>query len=463
MIAPYKRHPERPIMALLRTDRSVISEQGELLDLDDLHPKVRVFVSWDDCRELLQDGYGEALCWHNEEVKWRHKSFEQEWKRRPSDVNVLRIPFYEDSARTIRSLCRWRDWLCSYRAAPVGTMGSASWSLLRARLERPLWTGMGKSLPPLKQTLGGRQEVGPVGQGTFEGALRHLDLPAAYASELGFIRYGGFWHDTRRLDEGKQTPEWWARQERPTFVRARVRIPDLPFGPLVSRPRKPVYGLAAFLLAGWYPTGKVIQGFWTWDELAVAEKHGCKILKVMDIWVHISRERPFLPWWEAIERGRRMHGLSGILAKMTGNALWGQFCMDGKAGTRTIYSRQGKKTVRREVEARGGRPPSHDLAETVSGRVRAKLFDLMMTAGEDLISAHTDGAWTVEGDWLMPKGWRMKDKARKIDLINPQVLRYWPRPAAPDEPYVVFSGVPSRDAPRFFQESWDQMLAERTM
>src|ERR1035437_796752 len=93
-----------------------------------------------------------------------------------------------------------------------------------------------------------------------------------------------------------------------------------------------------------------------------------------------------------------MPGLAGLLAKVTGNALWGRFCMDPRSqGRRSIRSRNGK-IGSRELPLRGGLPPAHDLAELVSGRVRAELYRLMVAAGDDLLSAHTDAAWIRGGE-----------------------------------------------------------------
>lgn len=462
-VHPYKRNPEPPTVALMTVDGVAVDERGRRLDFDDWPADVRCWVSYDDVRELVAGGQGEALCWNDEEVRWRHRRFEEGWKRRPSDVHVLRLPFGDDPRSNLRALQRWRDWLGRYGAAPTSTTGGAAWSLLRARLEETVWLSMGTP-PPLLQTLGGRQENGPAGPGRFDGRLVQYDLPAAYASELGGLKYGGSWHRTSDLTVDRD-PEWWARDGRPVFCRARVTVPELEVGPLPRRPRARMYGLRATLFGATYPTGARLQGVWTWQEIAAAEQAGCRVEKIVETWIHVAGERrPFAPWWEAIEDGRRMPGLAGLLAKTTGNALWGNFCMDAhNNGARSIRGRERGKLETRAHPFRGGRPPAHDLAETVSGRVRARLFDLMAAAGDRLVTAHTDGAWVVDelelDDLHDPSGWRPKQAATRLDLIGPQVLRYWPRGRV--GPEVVFSGMTTNEAGPAFEAAWLRLLDEQ--
>lgn len=456
MIRPYVRHPEPPHVALLTSAGDAISERGQVLDFENWPEDTLCWCDYDTVRTIVSEGRGEALCWNGEEITWRHRRLDREgWTRRPSDVHVIKLPFYDQHELTVHALARWRDWLASYGASPTSTTGSAAWSLLRARLERPLWTAFGET-PPLKQTLGGRQEIGPAGAGSFRGDLLQLDLPAAYASELGHLRYGGHWFKASSLP--KHDPDWWSDGGRPVFCRAFVTVPETRYGPLPRRPRKRVYGLAAALLGAEYPTGGRLQGVWTWQELQAAERHGSRIVRIAETWVHLAGDQqPFLPWWRAIEAGREMSGLAGLLAKTTGNALWGRFAMDTKAhGVRTIRSADKRGRLRsRPNPFRGGRPPAHDVAETVSGRVRGRLYDAMMLAGDDLISAHTDGIWCREGDWIeeLPE-WRRKQNARLLELLDPQVLRYWPKRGRGVQ--TVFAGVPALLAEQAFADAWER-------
>lgn len=257
---------------------------------------------------------------------------------------------------------------------------------------------------------------------------------------------------------GNKPPEWWAAQNRPVFVRAKVRLSgSVAFGPLPRKPRKRLHYFATLLQPNLYPSSGVIQGVWTWEEVLAAELAGCKIVKIMETWGHLAAERkPFVPWWEAIQDGRLMKGMAGQLAKMTGNALWGRFCMDSTLSDRSILSRQrnAKQLDRRVLPiVMGGARPDHALAETVSGRVRAHLFLMMEQCGDRLLSAHTDGVWTRDIP-EPPDGWRCKVRARRFDILNPQKFRYYP--ANRLEPVAIYAGVPAQKAAETFERDWSQ-------
>ena len=359
-----------------------------------------------------------------------------------------------------RSLEHWRDWLADYGASPLGSLGSSGFSLLKATLRGPLWTGVGDR-PPVRFTLGGRQELGPAGRGAFEGRLEHLDLPAAYARTLGSLRYGGWW---RKVDVGYPWERAHARGAL-VFLRARVKVPEgLVFGPLPRRPRRQPRVLSwhslELALADEapfeYPRGTTLQGCWTWDELRAALDAGAELRAILDVWVHVAEEHslPFWPWWQAVEHGRRMRGFAGLLAKATGNATWGQFAIR-RDGSRDVisYTRRADavRIRKRPLPVHGSRPGAPDLAEQLTGKVRAELFSFMVAAGESLLSAHTDGAWTRHLGFR-PAGWRLDDRAVRLELLGPQELRYW-RPGA-EEPSYTVSGVPERLAPESFERQW---------
>jgi hypothetical protein len=464
IVAPYKRTPRPPSVAVLTSDYVVVDEEGREWAPGTTPKEVRVWVDYDTVRALVNAGHGEALCWNGEEIRWRAAPLDRVgWQTRASDVSVLKLPFPDSTVQTLRGLARWRDWLEGYGASPTGTAGSAAWSLLRARLERTLFTGSGDR-PRLVQTMGGRMLVGPGGQGSYKGNLCHLDLSAAYASTLAGISYGGVWHRRSQLPAKfhSRTPDWWALAGRPCYVHARVRVPkSLLYGPLIRRPRARMSALQLYvdqLMNVRYPTGETLQGLWTWQEIQAAEDAGCRLLRVDEVWVHLGGWQAFAPWWAAVEQGRRLPGFAGLLAKITGNALWGRFCMIPGVGTKTVRSVRKGRAQSRPVRTLGGQPPAHDLAEAVSGQVRARLYDAIVVAGERLVSAHTDGFWADGvGQEELPEGWRLKGRARRLDLIDPQTMRYWPRPADEREPFHVFAGKPPSEAPAAFDEAWAQL------
>lgn len=479
-VAPYVQPPPPSRVAVIDEQGRYLVETGELVEPDQVPPGTRCFLLWDVARLLLRDGRGEALAWNNDEIRWRPHAFpeEDDWVKRPSDGYVIRLPYDDrlDAVVLLRALVTLRDWLAGYRSSVSGTTGSCAMSLLRSSLERLLCTGSG-TRPPLLQTRGGRQQLGAAGSGEYRGRLEQIDLPSAYASELGGVFYGGTW---LTVAEAGRDAGWWADMGQPVFARADVKIPELLYGPLVRRlPGRTHHALMELYAKrvdaqgrSWlYPVGTRLSGVWTWQELEAADQAGCKI-RVRDAWVHRSRWRPFWPWWERVQEGRRLPGVAGTLAKMTGNALWGRFAMDPRvAGVRTVKSYSGDRQTARTLRQNPFAWPAHDLAETVSGRVRAKLFLKMMEVGEDVLSAHTDGLW-IRSDPSLEHGdqtgdgpdsgshsvgdgtaeWRPKANANQLQLLNPQCLRYRNRYGW----HTVMAGTPPLEADAAFARVWAQ-------
>jgi hypothetical protein len=466
IVEPYRRTPARVELA-------AVDEQGRLVDehgaqVDEPRPRLRVYIQQDLARQLVERGAGEMLCWNNEPVRWRADVLpltpEGDWQRGPLDAYVIRLPHDLNlpSSRFMAALKPWRDWLERWGAGCTGTTGSCAWSLLRATLTRTLTTSTGRR-PPIGQTRGGRIQLGPQGPGLYRGLLEHWDLPAAYAATLGGLRYGGVWMTAQ--DAGR-TPSHWAELGCPVFAHAKVQIPKrLEFGPLLRFQRRRLHFAEMEVLSAarypdgtpWlYPIGRRVQGVWTWQELEAAVAAGARIVKLGEVWVHRSGWQPFARWWEAVQDGRRMPGLAGALAKMTGNALWGRFALDaGAAGERSRVG-GGVKTL---LPERPGAFPAHDLAETVSGRVRAELFRRMMEEPGAVLSAHTDGLWLQAGENLGARppaatGWTLKEQASRLDLLEPACLRYWPARSPDGRPRHVLAGVPAFRQPAEFEERW---------
>jgi hypothetical protein len=460
IVYPYKVKHGRKQIVFVDPEGQYVDEDGERL-----RPKtivedhsIRCFCTWETARKLTAEGQGEALLWNGEHIRWRPFKFhdEDEWHRRGYDAYVLRTPMYADNELNMRELVRWRDWLHQYKALPA-TMGGTSMSLLRARVTRPLFCSSQWDTSQLPQSAGGRITIGPQGRGTFIGRLVHWDMPAAYATEIGTMRYGGRW-----FPEPNTSTEWLdhlVEKGVPIYCRAKVYVPSsLPYGPLCRRYRQALHPLKAMLMLYGdqrYPTGKSLQGIWTWEELATAQKWGCSVT-VIQAWHHAAKPTsPFAQWWEAVQEGRKMQGLAGSLAKTTGNALWGSFALDpATRGKRSIHSRHnGKFIVRHPVV-----PPrpinAIELAEIVAGRTRAKLYDAMMTLGDKLICAHTDGLWSFDDGTDLGDKWRIKKNADRIQLLSPQHLRYsWHGRSE-----ILYSGVPAERAEDAFNNAWGTYL-----
>lgn len=446
MIKPYVHpRPHRELALALAPDH-VLTETGVYVRLRDaLARGVQVWAPGESLRAWTKAGQGSAVLWRFAAIGWHPDRDAADWP-----VRGLQLELPDDAHETLAGLIRWRDWLESYGAAPAGSLGGSGMSLLKATLERDLWTARG-DLPPIRYTLGGRQETPPPTPRVEQGRLRHCDIAAAYASTLGRVRYGGIW---ARLP---WAPVWRERLEANpdllAYARAVVDVPEeLELGPLPVRPRSPVQGAAALFWAireDAYPVGRNIQGTWSWPELMAAEAAGCKIRRVLDLWVHGAEWRPFAPWYAAVWEGRELGGFAGRLAKATGNATWGQFAI--AKGQKKVVARGRDE----DVGLRGGNPSQRafDLSEWIAGTVRSQLYEGIAHVGGDLIAAHTDGLWTRGR--LVP-GWRVKKDrdADELRLIDAQHLSHR-RGEGPWE-YVV-AGV--LDPAEWFEQTWSRFEA----
>lgn len=447
MITRYKQPPAPPTVAVLTADGVRVDEHGQVDN-----PHARTFSPWETVHRLTYDGRGQALCWNNEEIRWRTPPEDTpEWIRRPSDVHVVRVLSDEDALRkTLPALAGWRDWLAAENSAPAGTTGSAAWSLLQGTMEPGvrLYLRAGDQ-PPFTFSSGGRIELARDGRGEHHN-VEHWDIPAAYASTLGGLNYGGRW----TMDTKGRTAEWWSNTGHATFVHARVRVPDLPYGPLYERPEKGGTFWQVFRLDPPFPRHKrLLHGVWTWQEIQIALESGCRLERVYKTWVHVGGWPVFQSWWEAVQRGRSAPGLRGLLAKATGNALWGRFGLYAQGTGRTVVSKSGHQVVRRQLSHNAWvGNTDYVLAETVAGRVRARLTAGMLEAGPNVIAAHTDGLW-VRGHSLEHLGWRRDRQAATLQILEPQVFRWRPRRGGWR---TVYAGQPRPDGERLFEAAWEE-------
>lgn len=454
MIAPYaKPRPHRPV-AWLVDPSYAYTDDDRLRPLRDcLEDGVQVWGQSERLREFTRQGYGSAVLWRYQAIGWHPDRSADDWP-----VRGLALEAPADPREAVAALSAWRDWLESHGAAPAGSLGGSGMSLLKATIDRPIWTSAG-ALPPIKFTVGGRQEVVRPAPAHYECLMVQCDIAAAYAQTLGRARYGGSWLQLNP----RQTSIEYRKADRSALVylRVEIEIPDLPGlaalvdrrGPLVVRPRRQLNMAEALF---WqreedvYPAGKTIQGTWSLAELEVAEAAGCKIKRVRDVWLHAAEDQPFARWLDAVWEGRELGGFASKLAKATGNATWGQFAI--AKGRRKIVA-VGRDETR---PLRGGNPSQRafDLAEWIAGSVRADLYRGMLHAGPGLITAHTDGLWT-RGTPVT--GWRMTAEATEMRIFEAQC--YAVRQGDDDWSYCVAGAL---DPAATFERMWDE-LGERSV
>jgi hypothetical protein len=128
------------------------------------------------------------------------------------------------------------------------------------------------------------------------------------------------------------------------------------------------------------------------------------------------------------------------------------FCTDPDSRVKkvVVHFDNGKQKTRRIEFRRNAQKPGHDLAEAISGAVRAKLYQHIVAADSHLICGHTDGIW-VKGNYDVPEGWTVKQMARRIDVLDPQTFRYFI-----DQQHVgiVMAGIPPKLAAEKFEQRW---------
>lgn len=449
MIRPYQKPRPHKRLAWLLDASTVLHENGQTDFVEAaLAADVQVWGPSELLRELTRRGHGSAVLWRYVAIGWHPRRDAASWP-----VRGLAVEAPEDPGEALDGLVAWRNWLERYGAAPAGSLGGSGLSLVKASLERPLWTSVGQ-VPPIRFTMGGRQETATPAPAHYRGALVQSDIQAAYANTLGRVLYGGRWE---RYD---WRPLWRARYEQNPglliYVRARVEVPDLGErfpqlppghrGPLLDRPRRIPDSVDALFwtLEDRFPSGRRIQGTWTFEELEAAQDAGAKVGKVLDVWIHEANERPFELWLRRVLEGRELPGFAGRLAKATGNATWGQFAI--AKGRRQVVAKGRDE----RLPLRGGNPSQRafDLAESIAGNVRANLYRGMWAAGRRLLTAHTDGLWSEGGSVL---GWRQVDRADEMRIFDAQ--HYATRRAGGEWAYTV-AGV--LEPEEWFEEAWSR-------
>ncbi len=457
------RKPAIVTPAFLADEGHALDERGRRYELSKLPEELRVYAPWETVDRFARAGVGEMVAWGEEPLRWRHER-RGDANRRRSDVVVVKVPC-ATPAHFAGGVVAWADWLRRAGAGPGWSLGGSSMSLLRATLDRELVTTNGE-LPPPRWTLGGRQQAWHE-PGTVHRDLVQLDLQAAYTHEIGRLRYGGVWRRVER--PGFELLDLLHGFGLPILAFARIDLRErLAVGPLPRRPReRPEAGYDELAPNVPYPVSGRLQGLFSYPELVAARACDGARVTIGAAYIHAGGDRPFERWHDAVMAGRDLPDYAGTLAKSTGNALWGQFVIDDRKALAVLRWEPDGSYLRLPVQgSKGTQVRAWDLGELVCGTVRAELFDVLRIAGRQLVSAHTDGVWLRENPLIpslaMPelegRGWRVKDRAAELQLIDQQKYRYRV-PRGRTWHYVV-SGVPATQAPDVFDRLWNRFTTE---
>jgi hypothetical protein len=307
---------------------------------------------------------------------------------------------FKDNApeQAFDALVEWAEFLRSQDAG-IASLTGAPRALWKATLGNKVFKEWSKDIPADRLLLGARQES--IGPGSFPN-VECWDIQAAYAHTLGNIEIPRSWKEY-----AKGIPDYG-------FVEATVEIPKMAYGPLPIRERGAIR----------YPRDSFVEGIWTVSEIQAAQNVGCEV-SIERSWGATGRlVKPFAGWWEAIKYARtELSPLTRQLFKMSSNTFWGSFAMAGQTFEYTF----GSKGLRRRPIGGVLKPLAPAISALVSGKVRARLFTEALSKWP-IISCHTDGVISLTPLMYPPNGtgpgsWRLKEKAKVIDIVGPQVMR----------------------------------------
>lgn len=440
MITPYVRPPKPKPVGLLDRGARFRAETGQRFAIDASGSRsFNVYADHRVALDLAHRGVGALSYFNSTAIKWIS----------PGGVKVTILPVFIEhrQADALAGLAILRDFLADRNAGGT-SITSMSYSLLRATIREDLPV-QGGQLFNLPQVVGGRQESA-VPDGAY-GSFIHLDLQAAYAHALGDLNYAGEWvpWPYRELPDDPSQP---------MLVRARVKVPaGLAFAPLPRRSYKRPNAWERRFGDIEYPKGKTVQGIWSADEIRAAITVGCEV-RVIEAQIMAHESYPFRPWLAEVMEARKLPGLAGDLGKMLGNTLVGRFMID--AGDRAEVTFNDDNTVRdldylpEHLEPRWMRPI--DVAEIVTGKVRARLYTELMTPfAADLIGVHTDGGLVkprhLAPVTFLPSDWREKEAGVNLRWLGPQCWSFTDAQGA--RQYKV-SGIPPELVARTFAELW---------
>ncbi len=451
----------RDVAVLLDKD-TILLEDGTEMPYDCVFDNTKIFAPSSLAKDLwTKIKIGEIQSFDNRIIKWRKKCPDHYKVRTSWPGNSLEVSFFnsrsypENPSVAVEQFANWRDWVEENGGNIKGTLSNTSASLFRATLPKEGYETPFEKIKGIDSPLGGRLLPCKSLYTTFSGDYIQWDLYSAYSKQLSRLRFGGIgsrWIQTKNshnfdnlVDKGYLI-----------YIEATVKIPDIKLGPIpIRRDRKfpnPMWDWLNF------PTNDTIKGIWSYEEIRQADAIGCKI-KISRIFYHEATGRKYWheDWYNIIESGKKnLQGFAKSLAKQTGNSLWGRYAMRPRPSRTKWRDENGKRhsEVRNIRISKGNQ--CMELADQLCGKIRASLFELAISAGNNLIQGNTDGAWLkYDGRWNPPNhDWRVKHRATRIDVIDDRTYRYW-EPGEKDPEYIA-PGIDLDFSVRIFNKIWNE-------
>lgn len=446
-------------MAILLDENTILHEDGKEYPLEKTPKNTRIWAAWDQKMiEIWKNKkIGELLVYAEDPIRWRKEVTNNDhyWgtASNVTDVYLMKSSaFPEDPSEALQAFIDWKNWVEEYGAKANGTIAGVSWSVWRATLTEDFISPT-EWPKAIKFPIGGRLVPCREENQCYMGDFVQWDMQAAYSKRLGTMKFGGPKSKWIEIKDKSHYLEM-ARNGIPVYVVAQIWVPRMRYGPLPQRRQTAAFNSYRPI---YYHTNRQIRGTWTLQEIEQAERVGCTI-KVERVWVHAGGETSFMQWWKAIEEGREhLLGFARYLAKATGNSLWGQFAFREKRRKVRWYE-EGKRHHRIILPRIGNRPKSPELSDQLSGQIRADLYDFLLTAGDRLLQANTDGAWIEDSNGFHPgEKWRVKNRAHVMQFLDASAYRYW-EPGNTDPTYVM-AGVPFDVQDKVFESVWRKVDA----
>lgn len=446
-------------VALLLDESTILLENCRTFDYERTLTGTKTFSRATTINEIWKRGKtGEVLKHDSTIKKWRKEcpesySSRTVWRNHPQEVTLLSHKNLPDKdVDLIKSITDWRNWVDDYGGSISGTMASTSWSIFRNSIPRT-WITPYKSFEPITRPIGGR--ILPCKQlwSEFSGSFIQWDLYASYSRILAGLRYGGDGSRWKEINPNLKCFDRMAEDGWLIYIEADVEIPEMELGPLPKRrknnSRKFEYNIA-------FPVGQTLSGIWTHEEIRMAERVGCGIKK-RRAYVHFAtgQKYHFKNWYKAIQDGRdNLSGFGRGLVKETGNALWGRFAMRPRP-SRTVWWNHNQRrdwTAHKEILFSNQSAP--ELADQLCGKIRADLYEIALSAGNDLMLGNTDGIWTrYREGWRPPHdNWIKKTEAYRLKIMDDWTYEYW-EPES-EEGILIYPGLNMEYQRQIWDERW---------